>query len=409
MYQNIMISVDELWLKGRNRPLYFKSIVKHIDQVIKKYHPEKFEHRNDSQRLNYYSIRPFDHEVVEALSLVPGISVISPVKIVLRSSEESKDLESAYKIISEDLKESVLDESFRVSVKRIDKRFTLTSMDVEREFGKKIATDFPNLHGDLKKPNRIIDIRILNDKITIGLKSYRGLGGLPIGTAGHGITMLSGGFDSPVASYLMSKRGVKQTFAFFYAYPFVGDEVLKKIKDLVTVLGKYQKHSLLFIVPFGEIQNLISKNCREEYRTIFFRKFMIDAANLLASKLDADCLITGDSLGQVSSQTLTNLNLIDKSSERIILRPLIGFNKQEVIKISHQIRTHDISVVPHDDACALFAPENPVTNSNSGYWQRFMDEYQFRGELENAINSAEVYSVNIAGELTRKENFSFNS
>jgi thiamine biosynthesis protein ThiI len=174
-------------------------------------------------------------------------------------------------------------------------------------------------------------------------------------------------------------------------------------------LATFKRQSHLYIIPFGDIQNAIAKSCHEEYRTILFRKYMILTANLLCDRIGANAIITGDSLGQVSSQTLTNLSLMDKASDKIILRPLVGFNKLEVIRLAEKIGTHDISVIPHDDACALFAPENPVTNANITYWKEHESENDLTDLLNKAIDTAGVYSVNAIGELFKKEYFSFDS
>lgn len=410
MYKNLMISVDELWLKGKNRPLYFKAVMKHIDAVVKTYHQHPFTHKNDSQRLGYSSDFEFSKETIDALACIPGVSVISPVRIVKRSNNGDAEIEE---IINEAIKEcdffNDVSKSFRATVRRLDKKFPIESTELERRVGKRILDFYPNAKAFLKKPEIILDIRIMHDKVSISSKSIKGIGGLPFDTSGHAVTLLSGGFDSPVASFMMSKRGMKQSFVFFHAYPFVGHEVVEKIKNLTSVLSKFQKHCHLYIVPFGDIQNEIAKNCREEYRTLLFRKFMVETANLICERISADALITGDSLGQVSSQTLMNMTLVDKSSKRLIFRPLVGFNKLEVLNLALKIGTHDISIIPHDDACSLFAPANPVTNANENYWDKFNSELNLTDLLNKAIDTAEVYSVNLKGELYKKDFFSFDS
>lgn len=411
MYHDLMISVDELWLKGRNRPLYFRALMKHIDQVIKLYHHKKVYSKNDAQRLSYHSDgQPFTMETIQALLKVPGISVISPVRIVERTDDIEADLK---KVFEEAVEESSFinenGKTFRVSVKRNDQAYPISSVEVEQRLGKILLDTYPNARAHLKRPEVIIDIRILYKKFSICSQSYRGIGGLPWDTSGHAITMLSGGFDSPVASFMMSKRGMKQSFVFFYAYPFVGEEVVSKIINLTKVLAQYQRQCHLYIVPFGDIQNVISKSCREEYRTLLFRRYMVEAANLICERTGAEAIITGDSLGQVSSQTLTNMTLIDKNSKKLIIRPLVGFNKLEVLKLAETIGTHDISIIPHDDACALFAPQHPVTNASGNYLDLINQELNLETLLNKAIDSAEVYSVNLRGELFKKEFFSFDS
>jgi tRNA uracil 4-sulfurtransferase len=217
------------------------------------------------------------------------------------------------------------------------------------------------------------------------------------------VTLLSGGFDSPVASYLMSKRGCKQTFAFFYAYPFVGEEVKEKIISIAKVLGKYQRGSKLHIIPFGDIQNLISKKCHEEYRTILFRKYMMDCSYLLADKVKADALLTGDALGQVSSQTIGNIQAIEYFAKKPIFRPLVGFNKIEIINLAREVGTHDISIIPHDDACSLFAPKSPIIRPDMEYFKKFEKDDEVDAEVEKAVANAEIIKISLTGELLLDE------
>ncbi len=404
MYSDLMISVDELWLKGRNRPLYFQAIVKHIGMVIKAYHPHRFHFKNNSQRLLYSSDVPFDMDMLQELKKVPGIASIAPSRIV------ELNLDVLYKNIIEEMAQfSKTPKTFRANVKRIDKRFSVDSMTIAKNVGHHVLEAYPNFTVELGKPDITLDIRILNNKISLSSQIIKGIGGLPWGTSGHGLTMLSGGFDSPVASFLMAKRGLRQSFVFFHSYPFVGQEIVEKIKSLMKVLAGFQRQTHLYIIPFGEIQSHIAKNCHEEYRTIFFRRYMVETANLLCEKIKAESIVTGDSLGQVSSQTIGNLSLMDKSSERIIFRPLVGFNKLEVLKLAELVGTHDISILPHDDACELFAPLNPVIEPSKVYWDSFGKNLEHIPLLNTAIENAEIYSINLQGHFFKKDQFSFDS
>lgn len=408
MYSNLVISFDELWLKGKNRIVYMRAAIAHINFVFKNYHQDKFTYKIQSERLYYSSKAFFSEELIDALTLVPGLAYISPCKVIGRLPDEN--LENVYEEILSELrsleKKAVV---FRALVRRVDKSFSQTSVAIGREVGHRILARYPLATVDLKKAEMVIDVRILPKHVSISTESRKGIGGLPWGTTGSAVTMLSGGFDSPVASYLMAKRGVKQAFVFFHAYPFVGREVVAKIKSLVSILGKYQRQSHLYIVPFGDIQNLISKKCREEYRTLVFRRYMIEISNMICEKIKADAVVTGDCIGQVSSQTMANLHLMDKISERIILRPLIGFNKLEIINLATAINTHDVSLIPHDDACSLFAPKNPIIIPNLEYWNNWDAEFDISHELKMAVEKTEAFSVNLKGELYKKDFFSYDS
>ena len=408
MYNNIVISIDELWLKGRNRHLYLKAAIGHINAIIKSYHSGSFTQKILSQRIVYTSVIPFAEELLDALAKVPGLASISPCRIIKR--KDAQDLENVYEeVLNELIFLKIESKTFRATVRKNDKSIIMTSTEIGREIGHRVLVEYPLSKVDIKNPEVIVDVRILDNEVSISSRTIKGIGGLPWGSTGNAVTMLSGGFDSPVASFMLMKRGIRQSFVFFYAHPFVGHEVLDKIKSLSSVLGKYQKQSHLYIIPFGNIQNLIAKNCKEEYRTIFFRRFMVEITNLLCDRINAEAIITGDSVGQVSSQTVGNLFLIDKSSRRLIMRPLIGFNKQEVLNLGAAIGTHDISKLPHDDACSLFASKNPIIKPNQDYWNNWVSEIELINELNKALDNMENYSINLKGELFKKNYFSFDS
>jgi len=384
-----------------------RAVIEHIAAVFKVYHPDKFSYRVQSERLYYSSKLEFSEELISALTKVPGLAYISPCKMLSRLP--GIDLENVYAAILQDL--SYFEHApvtFRALVKRVDQSFTQTSVFVGREIGHRVITRYPNSKVDLKNPQLIIDVRILPKHVAISTAARKGVGGLPWGSTGSAMTMLSGGFDSPIASYLMAKRGVKQSFVFFHAYPFVGREVITKIKSLVKELVKFQRQTHLYIVPFGDIQNVISKHCHEEYRTLFFRKYMIELTNLVCDKANADAIITGDCIGQVSSQTMGNLQLMNQVSKRMILRPLIGFNKQDILKLGTEIGTHDISLIPHDDACALFASKKPILKPNLEYWNEWDKNINIKAELALALEKTEVFSVNLQGEFYKKDYFSID-
>lgn len=408
MYNNFAISIDELWLKGRNRHLYLRIALGHIDAILKSFHPGTFSKDILSQRIFYTSQTPFSEELIQALLKVPGLASVSPCRIIKRVS--GQDLENIYQEVLKEVSFlKAQSKTFRATVKKNDKSIVMTSPEIGKEIGHRILAAYPLSVVSIKSPEVVVDVRILDTSVSISSTTKRGIGGLPWGSTGSAITMLSGGFDSPVASFMMMKRGIKQSFVFYHAYPFVGSEVLEKIKNLASVLAQYQKQSHLYIVPFGNIQTLIAQNCREEYRTIFFRRFMVEMTNRLCDRIQADAIITGDSVGQVSSQTLGNLFLIDKSSRRLIMRPLMGFNKQEVMDLGEVIGTHGISILPHDDACSLFSPKNPIIKPSHDYWNSWSPDFDLTSELDKALENTETYSINLKGELFKKDFFSFDS
>jgi len=399
----IFVSVDELWLKGKNRRLYVKAITEHISKVLKAYMPAKFEIRNENQRLAIFLSGDVDEtnlaKTVEALTRVPGIFTVSVSHACAKDLQVMGEL--GINLFNKLQKEGKFPKSFKVVSTRTDKRFPVTTPEINIEVGGIIFLHFESLglKVDLHKPELVLDIRILNDSAYLSTEVYPGMGGLPVGTSGHVVTMLSGGLDSPVASYLMSKRGCSQVFVFFFAYPFVGDEVKDKIVKLCSQLAKFQSRTQLYIIPFGAVQQQIGQACHSEYRTILFRAYMIKVANMLAKKIDAEAICTGDSLGQVSSQTLTNMALVDRVSERIVLRPLLGHNKREIIDQARKIGTYETSILPYDDACSLFAPKKPIIRGDLGYFTKFIEENSFDQLLNQAILDAEIYRFQVDGKI----------
>ncbi len=395
MYKIILINIHELWLKGKNRPVYMNVLKKHINKILKLYHQGEVNFFKDFQRLIFFSDIPFQEETISAIRKIPGIHSL------MLARECKKDMESITPILLEEMGKFGLEEfSFKVDTTRSDKTFPIISPEVNKILGGEILEKFPKAQVDLRKPKIVPEILILSKFIFISVHRIMGIGGLPVGMSGHLITLLSGGIDSPVASFMMSKRGCSQSFVFFHSYPFVGEEVVEKIFSLSKIIGQYQSGCRLYIIPFGEIQNLISKKCREEYRTVFFRKFMIEAANYLGDQIGGDALLTGDSISQVSSQTIGNLSILDKSSWRPIFRPLIGLNKGEIIEKAQEIGTFETSILPHDDACSLFAPLRPVISPSIKYWEKFSEEFQIKEDLLNCVKNAKVYEISPKGTLS---------
>ncbi len=395
MYKNLIINIDELWLKGKNRKHYFRSLQEHVHLVIKAHAPEeKVRLKNDQQRLVAESEIGFTKECINSLVKVPGVSTVQPAISIAR--EKELILPAIVEKLKGELTERIT--TFKVKCKRVDKTFPHGSMDLQRELGHFLLKEFSQLKVDVRNPEIMIDVKVLQNNIYISTEKLTATGGLPVSTSGHVITLISGGFDSPVASFMMSKRGCRQDFIFFYAYPYVGEEVKEKILNICSVLSEYQRGCRLWVVPFGEVQNAIAKDCHEEYRTILFRKYMVETANLLASRVKADALITGDALGQVSSQTMRNMSVMDNFSKKIILRPLVGFNKIEIIRLAQKVGTHDISIIPHDDACSLFSPKHPVIKADYVYMRNFSNDNDYNDLLKKALDESEVYRFDVLGE-----------
>lgn len=396
-YHSIMINVDELWLKGKNRPFYYQALRRHIVTLVKNYHWHPYKLINETQRFVVSSEEFFSADFIKALTRIPGIKNIVPSKKV------SSDLSVIYQTCLDEIKRinlSVTDiKTFKVETYRIDKNFATPSMIVSREVGAIILRSGTPLSVDVHNPDLQIEIRIMCKNSYVSAFKIPGTGGLPFATNGKVLSLLSGGIDSPVSSFMMMKRGCDVNLCFFFAYPFVGEAVKEKILKLAAKLGVYQRRTNLYVVNFGHIQEKLSKNCLPEYRTLFFKRYMLNIASRIADEINASALITGDSLGQVSSQTLANMSYLDLESPKMILKPLVGLNKSEIIKIAKDVGTFEISIEPQDDACALFSVKHPVLVPREDYCKKFDSENTFEDEILLAVKNKTHFVVTARGEV----------
>ncbi len=397
LYNTIIVSIDELWLKGKNRPYYFKVLKKNIKLLLKVSGRRDTSVHVENHRFILNSDQPFSTENIDAISKIPGTNSIIPALRI------NKNYDSIFPAVLKEIENSEMSKirTFRIYTRRVDKHFPVKSMEVSREIGSLVIEEYPDLKAKMVNPDLQISIRILKEYIYVSSKKIITPGGLPVGTNGHLVTMLSGGIDSPVASYLMSKRGCRQTFMFFYAFPIVGEEVKGKIEKLISILGKYQSGCRLYIIRSGEFQKKLMKLCKEEYRTVIFRKYMMETGTVLAEKIGAQALLTGDSLGQVSSQTLINISEIDHFTRLSIFRPLVGLNKIEIIQLGKKIGTYEISIIPYDDACSMLAPSHPVLRSDRTFLKKFFTENDLSGDILTLVENADIYDIDPLGSISK--------
>lgn len=356
-YFGTLIRYDELALKGKNRILFERQLISNI---------------RSKSSLDLKVERLWGRILLEGrppqgipsvrLDQVFGISSYSPVMKV--KSDLSQIQETALKLLKEYLyskKENV--PTFRIDVRRVDKDFSPNSLEIQKIIAGDILAHFPALKVDLRTPAIEIGVEIRREGAFLYLERTPGLRGLPVGSSAKVLSLLSGGIDSPVASWLMMQRGAPVDFIHFYAYPYVGIQSKEKVIDLARHLRQYQNGSMLFVVSVTEIQEEIQKKCNERFRTILLRRFMHRIAASAAIQCRAKALVTGESVGQVASQTIENIEAIQSATPALILRPLIGFNKQKTIDLAKEIGTYDISIRPFDDCCALFQPKSPATKA----------------------------------------------
>ncbi|EPZ49469.1 tRNA sulfurtransferase ThiI [Bacteriovorax sp. BAL6_X] len=396
MYKSLILTVDELWLKGKNRKSYYKKLQTNLSRIFSKYHHTSWKLKNNQQRLVAESEEEFSEELIHRLTSVAGLSSVTPMRSC------PLDLDYVCELAVKELSQLTNVKTFKVQTKRALKQFPKNSDEINRYIATAILKN-TDLKVDVRNPDLMVDVKVMNEEIYLSWEKIPCIGGLPVGTSGHAVTLLSGGIDSPVASYLMARRGVRQSFAFFYAYPYVGEEVKEKILELGKILSKFQDSFKLYVLPYGDIQNYIAKNCKEDYRTLFFRKYMMDTSAYLARRAKASALIMGDALAQVSSQTLQNMSVLDRSCPMLVMRPLIGMNKLDIITEAKKIDTFETSIIPHDDACSMFAPKHPVIKADTKYFMEFCEEHDLSELIKECVNNAEVYQYDIQGNFEKKE------
>ena len=355
LLDTIGLSYGELSLKGKNRGQFEQKLRNRINRNLKEFDYKLVE---DLSKL-YVLIDPKDLEkITEKLKKVFGIVGISQSSRVSQKDEEikAKVLEFANYAYEKGAR------TFKISVNRSNKEFPINSMDYAKEVGAFVLINSPFEKVKMKDPDVMIYIDIRKEVYiyTTRIKTY---GGLPLGSTGKGLVLLSGGIDSPVASFMMAKRGMRINFVTFNSFPFTSKQALEKIKELTNILTDYTGKSRLYTINILKLQEEINGKTRKEYATILTRRVMMRLSERLANSMQYQALITGESLGQVASQTLGGLTCTNASVEKLpVFRPLIGMDKTEIIDIAKEIGTYEKSIEPHEDSCVIFAPKHPVTN-----------------------------------------------
>ena len=360
MYQAFLIKYGEIGVKGKNRHIFEDTLVSQTANALKLVDGE-FCVRKENGRVYVEAQSEFDfEEAVEALSHVFGIVGICPV--VLMEDEGFDALaERVVAYVGEAFKEQ--DFTFKVITRRARKNYPMDSMEVSAALGERLLAAYPKLKVDVHTPKVTLHIEIRN-KINLYSKTIPGPGGMPVGSAGRAMLLLSGGIDSPVAGYMIAKRGVKIDAVYFHAPPYTSERAKQKVIDLAKILAKYTGPIRLHIVNFTDIQLSIYEKCPHDQLTIIMRRYMMKLAEHFAGKEASMGLVTGESIGQVASQTMQSLAVTNEVCTLPVYRPLIGFDKQEIIDVSLKIGTYETSILPFEDCCTIFVAKHPVTKPN---------------------------------------------
>jgi len=354
--QSVIVHYQEIGLKGRNRPWFIGRLVKNL--------------REATADLDVRDVRALMGRIEVVLGPEVGwetvkerLASVFGVANFARAGRTALDIEELASRIVRDLDERDV-ESFRVSARRADKRFPMTSPEVEREVGGriKLARGWPV---NLSAPALTIRVELLSKEAFYSFGKERGLGGLPVGVSGRVACLLSGGIDSPVAAFRMMRRGCRVHFVHFHSYPILSHASQEKVRELAALLARYQFQSKLSLVAFGEIQQQVVLSAPPPLRVVIYRRLMMRIAERIARQVRAQALVTGEVVGQVASQTLENLSVIDRVVAMPVLRPLIGFDKEEITAEAQRLGTYPVSIIPDQDCCTLFTPKHPATRARA--------------------------------------------
>lgn len=381
MEKTILIRIGEIFLKGNNKKYFFDLLKKNIVEMLNGINYKLISNQNRIYLESYES--EFEAEIISRLQCVFGIYSISP----------AYKLKTDLDIIAQTCSEIFPKEgAFRVTVNRADKSLSKNSMQIAREIGGFMLKNSTNLKVDLYNYDFDVEVDIRENGFSyIFYRRIICLGGLPVGCGGNGMLLLSGGIDSTAAGYLMAKRGVKLYAVHYHSFPYTSEQAKEKVVELARIVSRYAGKITLFVVPFTDIQHAIKEKCPIEYMITIMRRFMMKIAEKLAKKCNCGALITGESLGQVASQTMESINVTNSVVNLPVLRPLIGFDKNDIIEISEKINTFKTSILPYEDCCTVFLPKNPVIKPKIELAKEYEERLDIENLIENAIKQVEIF------------------
>lgn len=384
MREVILIKDGELSLKGLNRSVFEDKMVSTIKRRIKKYGEFSV---TKSQSTVYIEPKDDDFDFDSALC---GISRIFGIAAFCRAGICEKDMGVILNLAPDYLQDTLKSvKTFKVEAKRADKKFPFTSPQICEQLGGKLLEAYPHLNVDVHSPEVTITVEIREKGAYIRGNQQKGAGGLPTGTSGKAAVLISGGIDSPVAAYLMAKRGLSLFAVHFASPPYTSIRAEEKVKTLLSKVARYSGPIKLAIVPFTEIQEEIGKNCPEDYFTLIMRRMMMRISERVARENGCLGLITGESLGQVASQTIYALGATDGVCTLPVLRPLIGMDKEEIVSISKKIDAFETSILPYEDCCTVFTPRHPHTRPKEGQCEAAEKNLEIEPLIEKAIQGIE--------------------
>ena len=389
MERIILIKYGELTTKKDNRNLFISKIYEQMKELLANYNVKITKNR----------VRMFievdDNELDEVVDIVKNIFGIHSIVIAYKVKTNTEEIENNVLEIAKNIDFN----TFKVETDRADKSFPIGSMDFSKNIGVLILKNIPSKMVDVHNPEYLLKIEIREDYTYIYSKEIKGLGGYPVGIAGKGLLMLSGGIDSPVAGYMAMKRGVKLECIYFESPPHTSVAAKNKVKKLVSKLNKYQSNIKLHVINFTEIQEAIYKNCNPEYMITIMRRMMYRISEKVMHKRNCLVLINGESVGQVASQTLTSMSVINSVTNIPVIRPVSCLDKLEIIDIAKKIDTYETSILPYEDCCTIFLPKHPVINPKLDKAIEYENNFNYEEMINKAIENMETLTI----ELNKKE------
>ena len=390
MYNILIVKYGEIGVKGKNRYIFENKLIKNVKNILKPI--GKFNVYKEYGRI-YVDLDGYDYEeVVEEVKKVFGIVGVCPAVRAEKDYNLLKEL--ALKMLEEKIEQGY--KSFKVDSRRGDKDFKLTSQEMSLDIGGYLVSQVKDkIAVDVRNPEVKIHCELRQNHVMVYSDTIPGYGGLPLGTNGRAMSLLSGGIDSPVASWMVAKRGMELECIHFHSYPFTSEKSQEKVRDLAQILAKYCGRVRLHKVNMLEIQKSIGLNCKDEEMTIISRRFMMRIAERVAESRHCDALVTGESIGQVASQTIQGLTCTNASVKMPVFRPLIAMDKTEIIEVAQKIGTFETSILPEEDCCTVFSPKKPVTKPKLDRIEKSENKLDVEKLIQDAIDNIEVEDIEL--------------
>ena len=377
----ILVRYGEVFLKGLNRPYFMRALVKNIKKAVARDHADVWLHDGRILIAGFSDLEA----CAERASRVFGVHSVCPAlemekdnfdAIADRAAEMCRGLRGTFKVVA----------------RRSDKRYPMESPQINAEVGGRILAACPDLKVDLHHPDHVLNVEI-RDSAYLYVRVIPAVGGMPTGTGGRAALLLSGGIDSPVAGWMLAKRGVQVMGVHFHSYPYTSDRAKEKVLELARIVGAYYGGMKVFVVPFTHIQMEIHEKCPEDYTTLIMRRYMMRIAERIGKKNGAQALITGESVGQVASQTMEALGVTDSVVSLPVFRPVIGFDKSEIIDLARKIGTLETSELPYEDCCTVFTPKHPATHPKMEKAVEGEEKLDSEALIQEAIDGTEIVIV----------------